>query len=362
MNNHNEMKNILLFLRKNIKIILGPAVVMFLVFLLFSIVDNVRSPLEEDYEESSTHREEQLQNFSSYDIEDLTEEELEEYKSLLHEEGFYFRVYIEHPNAGAFTSSYVIEEIIKKDEVLDLVTSITEMEFTDISPELAIQVSSINNSVIHNVQVSTNDIEFDRVIAEAYLTIINNQEIDFFNDRRVYVLDNQVIPVNVEETDLIEDSPSLADSDLSVVDRFLFALIGLILGLVIGVLLAFAKVKTNNEIGEFYKIKQSDDDLIIDYSGLSLNEYLQNILHAVYYPASNRKAIISENSLPKSLEENFKKSNISIANDISSLENDVLYDEIIIVIEKNVTGKDWYNLQRKQLNIYDETIIKILIY
>lgn len=136
--------------------------------------------------------------------------------------------------------------------------------------------------------------------------------------------------------------------------------ISVVIGLFVGVALAFVLAIFNNKIKYSFTYGWAADDLYLQYDD---EDSPKQISYDMLQSNFNQLAIISETALPTALQnhvENVEGKVVNIVSEISELDLGSQIQEFILVIQKNETSKKWYGRQRQHLNAYRNKAVKII--
>jgi len=156
-------------------------------------------------------------------------------------------------------------------------------------------------------------------------------------------------------------TPTVSQNNgISIRGLMLPTAIAIIIGLMLGIVFAFAWALFNKTIQYGFAYTWSADDLYLRYDH-SDNE--SQITYDMLQSNFHHLAIISEDALPEELAQEIQNTDgkeANIYNEISdiSLENNI--EEFVLVVQRNQTSKDWYHRQRKHLKTYREKSVKIV--
>ena len=289
-----------------------------------------------------------------------------EYTQLL-DQAVRFDFYVENSDGGAFANSNLLESVLLSPAVsseIDAQEKIVPTIKGDIPLKYMLDVSADGSDNSMHITVSTGDYKKNLAIAKILYATVSEKTLPLLNNKNIYMLSE---PHKVE----IEHGPE-ATEEKTGTGALTYAVLGIgvcIGAIVAGILIAFARLFFKKEITDVFSYRKSDDDTLIDLTHLAAEDNKDELAHSIQYPAVGRKLILSEQALPSDLQavliaeeigEDASENKYVFAQDITAVDPQLNFDEIIIVSQKNITAKSWYNTQRIQLENYP-TPIKIIL-
>lgn len=369
MNNLPTLKDVISFIKDNLKIIISTMVVCILIYALglgYTLYTNskvddlgdVPSGIESGSESGSV----------------LSPEKVEKLKK----DSVSFEFYVETKEANQFTNYNLMKQLLIAPSVLG---SIEETAGTKIlpAPNFAVHVSLDHSTYILTLSIGTGNYEDNMAIATAYYDGMKEGTIPFFsNNKSVYMVSD---PMIVSDKLLAEDSEStLAENEgTSVTTMLLLGVVVLIASFILGVIIALAYSMTRKEISDSFSYVRNEDDIILNFHQLNngnQNNKISKIAHAVLHPERSVKVVLTESILDDKIVNELKESisfNTELPvknelagdavviniNDITELNPRIKVDEFIFICEVNKTTKNWYREQRLQMENYD-AIVKVI--
>lgn len=356
MNSELNLNNFKSFFKYNKMTILFFTIIFSIIFLLGSIFLHYNNTEEIN---NNDVNEERLEELGKIDAEDLTSKELTEYKELLSEGAYYFRVYIEHENGGALTAPYLLEEIIQSEDVTNFVEKEAGTKFT-IDPKVSVSVIKQNSNVIMEVQVGTGDKVANQKLADAYFKAFQEEITPFLKNKETYVLSDSIqMRENEDSRDVLNNNLSQG-SERSWIEYILMAIMGSFVGIIFGLFISMLIGILGKKVNSLFEYRNDPNDMIIRFTDSNDNQ--KQLIHSIEYPLNNKKIILSETQLSEEIMDqiNLQDNILQIGNDVSNLDPALVADEIIILINENITSKKWYHSQRVQLKSYN-TNVKIIV-
>lgn len=369
MNNLPTFKDVLAFIKDNLKIIISTMIVFLVIYGLglgYSLYTNskveelgdISSGIESGSESSSV----------------LSPEKVEKLKK----DSVSFEFYVETPEANQFTNYNLMKQLLIAPTVLKNIEEAAGTKITP-APNFSVHVSLDHSTYILTLSVGTGNYEDNMAIAKAYYNGMNEGTIPFFsNNKSVYMVTE---PKIVSDEMLTEDSEStLAESEeTSVITMILLGVVVLIASFILGVIIALIYSMTRKEISDSFSYVRSEEDVILNFHQLNdhnQNEKISKVAHAVLHPEKNVKVLLTESILDNKIINGLKESipfntelpvNNELAgdaviinvHDITELNPRIKVDEFIFICEVNKTTKKWYHEQRLQIENYD-AIVKVI--
>lgn len=150
------------------------------------------------------------------------------------------------------------------------------------------------------------------------------------------------------------------DNGLSVKGLIVPASISIVIGLILGIAFSFMWAIFNKNIQYGFAYGWSVDDLYLKYdNGDNVKQITYDMLQSEFH----HLAIITENELPGDLAQviqNTEGKEADIYKEISDIGLDERIEEFVLVIQRNLTSKEWYQRQRKHLKTYRQKSVKIV--
>lgn len=366
MNNLPTLKDVVSFIKDNLKIIISTMIVCILIYALglgYTLYTNskvdelgdISSGIESGSESSSV----------------LSPEKVEELKK----DSVSFEFYVETNEANQFTNYNLMKQLLIAPSVLE---TIEETAGTKISPapKFAVHVSLDHSTYILTLSIGTGNYEDNMAIATAYYEGMKEGSISFFsNNKSIYMVTE---PVIVSDELLKADSEStLAESEgTSATTMILLGVVILVASFVLGIVIALVYSMTRKEISDSFSYVRTEDDIVLNFHRLNnsnQNEKFSKIVHAVLHPEKKVKVLLTESILDDKIINELKEriqfntelpvknelaedAVIINVNDITELNPRIKVDEFIFICEVNKTTKNWYHEQRLQLENYDANV------
>lgn len=369
MNNLPTFKDVLSFIKDNLKIIISTMIVCILIYGLglgYSLYTNskveelgdISSGIESNSESSSV----------------LSSEKVEELKM----DSVSFEFYVETPEAIQFTNYNLMKQLLISPAISKTIEEVAGTKISP-SPNFAVHVSLDHSTYILTLSVGTGDYEENMAIATAYYKSMEEGTIPFFsNNKSVYLVTE---PMRISDEVLAENSEStLAENnETSLTTMILLGLAVLIASFILGVLIALVYSMTKKEISDSFSYVRNENDVMLNFhqsNNRDQKEKISKIAHAVLHPERRVKVVLTESILDDKIVNELKEiisfntklpinnelagdAVIINVNDITELNPKIKVDEFILICEINKTTKNWYHEQRLQLENYN-AIVKVI--
>lgn len=378
MKNLPTINELISFLKDNLKIILLTIISFLFIFTLgtgYTIYTNNKlegtgedTELIKDIDET-VPLEEQLE---PAEIELILEQ--------LQENAVSFSFYLEKNPAEPFQSANLLKEILISPDVLQNIEEKTGITIEP-STELAVNVNVDPKKLLLSVTIGTGDLETNKILAEAYYTMISEENNSFFDNKSVYIVSEpEVITDKINKETISTETTDSNLNDFSYKRLIVLTIIVIIGGSIFGVILALILSLLKSTVSEIYGFAIKDDDTILNISNLKKNskeELTKQIVHSIVHPAKKIKLILTEEKLDEDIVALLKNesdvyvekntplvyendSAVFIAKNITDISPKTVIDEIVFICKKDKTSKKWYEKQRKLLEVY-KTKIKVIL-
>lgn len=384
MKNLPTIDELMSFLRDNLKIIIISIVACLMLFLAgvgYTVFTNDKI---EDEVQDTSEEDNLLSNVdSTIPIEEQLEpEEIEVIVDKLQEDGVEFSFYLEKESADPFQSTTLLKEILTSPPVIQNIEEETNVKIEP-NPELAVNVDLNSSNLLMTITIGTGDAEKNKALAEAYFTMVSEEQHEFFDNKVVYTV-SQPEPVgnNIIEGENSENGSVVQDvNGVSYTQLIILTVVVVVFGAILGVLISIAKSLFRKEVTEVYGFAMKDDDQVINISNLkdsAKNERAKQIVHTIIHPNEKVKLILSEEKLDEEIISYLQKETrvetvnrnvqldkyddvIFISPSIIEVDPKVSINEIVFICKKNHTSKKWYETQRKLIETYNASIKVVLL-
>ncbi|MGE7367136.1 hypothetical protein ACQKKE_10995 [Desemzia incerta] len=275
-----------------------------------------------------------------------------------------FEIYLEQNNVGQFTNTDLLEDVLNKKDIvteienyanLNLQSILDSSDNTNESLDLnRINVEKHPSTNIMMVSFGVGSKEENLKIAEAYYEWLNTTQFPFFEDKQIYFMSEPGAIETIENASVNEP--------LNFTRVIILTVASLFAGIFLGIILSFFKAIFSKKImyGFSYHWKEKDTFLILD-NDLSTRE-LEN---SIIYPNIGNKVILSErkidNDIVKKINQlTLEKSSLFFDTNVHHINPSLNVDEFVFIIKRKETSKEWYQIQRKQLKNYTNSLVKII--
>lgn len=313
--------------------------------------------------------------------EQLSPEEIKLIVDNLQKNGMKFSFYLEKEPTDPFQATDLIKELLISPSVLKDIEKEINMKIKP-SPELAVNVDLDSENLLITVTIGTGDVKMNKLLTEAYFTMISEERNPFFDNKIVYIMSEpEVIKPNSDNELKSTDILSPNSNNLSFKRIAILTIIVIIAGAFTGIILCLVRSILAKEVSELYGFAIKDDDTILNINSLKIeseSEQYEQIVHSIIHPNKKVKLVLSENNLEEGIIIRIKEESIIqvgrthslpseakglviIANSILDIDPKIDIDEIIFICIKNKTSKVWYEKQRKLLGVYKSKTKVILV-
>lgn len=343
-------KELKIFISYNKRVSLISFGVIFTLFLLlygYNLLSTEEIQMEEEYLSQA-----EIIEILNSDPEDVDSRDLDDIDEALGQERYHFTVLVESISQELISNQHVMKSILIRDDVVDLIEEEVGFDIT-IDPSLITSVYNENNML--RIAIGTGDVVQNKMITQAYYDAFNNGDIPYFDNKSVYLIDNEPF---MEEEETWFDLALIQDEGLSISEALTSIILVIITSVIIAIVIPVIKTIFQKNVPVAYKLEQDEHDKVIDLNNLSVqseNDYLDSIAYTILSSKMISKLVLSQGEImPELLDKlsiSSKKNNqkITIANDIIKTDPSLDIDEIFILVQLNQTEKHWYQNQRIQI-------------
>lgn len=362
------IKDFLVFLKDNLKLILGSMGILLAVIILLFTVNFILPDASEPVEPSSEVSESSTENYerlAEIPFELLTEREVRFLQDYVEATSYKFMFFVENENGEPVGNLNMMRAIFRHQNVID---GIEERLGEELTPDatISINVVSYADSGLFELQLGRKTREESEVLAQELYEMISNNEIPVLNQFNVTPFEDQPIPLTeLVEVDEVDETVVVERNNMEIIrNGIIYLVVGLFGGVVIGLIIAIIKMVFSKKISALFNYEKDFTDKIVRFNHIKGSENLEDkIKQNIIYPINQQKLVIFE-SVPsaktkKMIDNLDMEKNTTIVNDFSDINQSDTFDEVIIISEVNETSKQWYHNQRLQLNGY-ELPIKII--
>lgn len=357
------IKDFLLFLKDNLKLIFTSVAIMivllfgFLVFNFFSQQGGTPTESLETSEEQIDSLDEEFSRLAEVPFELLNTREVTFLQDYVENTAFRFMFFVENESGEPIGNLNMMRAIFRHENIVDQIEDKIGEQLTP-NPVISVNVLSFADSGLFQLQLGREDRESSEELAQVMFEMVENNEIPVLNQFNVSIFEETPIPLReIIEPDEYDDT-AVADRNTSglIRDVIIYSVMGIFAGLFVGILAAIIKMYQSKKITALFNYERDFTDKIVRLN--HLNDAEESIYtkakQNVIYPTGLKKLLLVDNQPQKKVEEFIKTVNqendILIANDFSEINNNYLVEEVIIITEVNKSLKQWYNNQRIQLN------------
>lgn len=339
--------------KKTIGWTIGGFVFLFLLLMTYSLYSTFTDMREE---EELYLSQDEIVAILDREPEEVTAGDIRNIEESLEQNRYAFGVLIEREDQSFYNYPSLITEFLISEEVVNYVES--QINGTILpSPELAVEVSEDSSTRIQEVIIGTGDEEDNRLIAEAYYDAFQEEGlIPPLSDKIIYMMDDE--PFLIEEetwVDLVMAQIQYVSPARAVIGLFIMS----ILGLLAGIILVLLKTFFRKEIPFMYELKRDESDTVLYFNQVKTAEpagKYSKLTHAIMTYPERKKIVLTQNQINDQFAALIseragtdKNEPVLMLNDFEKTPINMHLDEVIILVEQNVTTKDWYKAQRIQL-------------
>lgn len=350
------------FLANNkVKIFIGA-----LILSVLAILSSLFLPILMEQSMEEVADEEQLTQLSSDEDAQASRDYL---TNIYEQEPAEFELFIQLEDGNVFGNSFIFDEYFTSSAVVEEIENETGIEYShtlaheknlrfEKTSQYRGSIAGIRNTstniITIRVQVAESS-EDNFILAEAFSDKILGNEITFVEDLSITVLSEPSIGESLLENQLeMVSSPEVLGT-LSPVESegrsmLLYAIAGFITGLLLTAVLLFIIQLFKTKIT--YAFQYSWD--FSDHHFVVLKEKDKEQFNTIFLtPETNKKLLVAQES-PYVEQLTVNNQKVEYTTGLSRLAlNNAEVDEIVLLVENNITDKDWYNEQYRLAEMYD---------
>lgn len=359
------LKDLWLFIKNNLKLILLTVVSLLIVmigFLLFNyfVAGDTRSTVDQTAEEMEENPStEDFDRLTEVPFELLNDREITFMQDYVEENAYRFMFFVETENNEPVGNLNMMRAIFRHQNVVEMIEANLGEQLTP-DPRISINVVSYADSGLFELQLGRTTRESSEELADVFYNMLLNNDIAVLNQFDITLFEDAPIPlvepVRVEEVD--DDLVVERDNAALLRNLVLYLVAAVMGGLLLGILIAVVKMYFTKTITPLYNYERNFTDRIVRLNHLSDKEKtsVHKAIKNIIYPKQSMKLILINKNLQDKAKEVINRvqlePNVKILNDFSEMDQSELIDEIIILSEVNITPKQWYSDQRVQLAGY----------
>lgn len=301
----------------------------------------------------------------------LTKKELDELQKKI----VSFDFYVENDEAVQFTNYNLLKKLLIAPDTIKMIEEKANSSLKP-SPKLAVNVSLDHETYLLTLSIGTGDYKLNKIISNAYYESFQDGSIPFFENKFVYMAST---PKLHKESAEEKQQGTLVEENIapSLTKIALYSLIVLVGSAILGVIISLISAILRKEIVDSFSYGVKENDVVLNFTNfknVSNEELAIKLGHAINHPLKKVKVILSEQPLEKELvrylKQNEKKQAIDIevnntemvmARDLSEIDPLLPVEEVVLIIKKKITTKNWYKMQRVQLENYNASVKVIQI-
>lgn len=342
------------FLKENIKLIILVTVVTLLAFVGVQLLsDDAPATTKNDHLVEVEFDDELMQEYLNEDFDLLTEIQQGLLLEYLASEAYTFEFYIEDENQNPYTQYRTLKELLTTKEMTQKIEEKVGFKFKPDSKRGVILGLEPGTNLMW-VTVGVGDEEANLAFAQAYLDLLSSEDFNFLENKTIYLINNEPIPVESLETTEPEsvEAPMTGNSSVIVT-----AILAATVGVIAGIIVAFIKLFTSKRISYLYDYDTSEDVRIYKFLSNKNHRVDGDISYAVAMPPHSHYMLLTESALAQdqltALEQTLPTNAVlNRVHDLSTIAvDDQLSSQIVVLIERNKTTKEWYKNQRNKLEL-----------
>ncbi|MGX7109223.1 hypothetical protein [Facklamia miroungae] len=197
-------------------------------------------------------------------------------------------------------------------------------------------------------------------IAQAYANLLKNNKLPFLDKNTVTIIRSpeigEMIPI-----DLVEDVPSKETltpfQTKEAKGSIIYGILGLFIGAMLSIVWSMILHYRKHKIGYAFDYTWSINDLHFIFDRQDSKVTLDKLIQT---PSKNDRVILrqqkhQEPHVQELISADGSKYGLQTAS-LANLDSDHLPNEIVIILDANLTDKDWYNEQRQLAELYQARI------
>lgn len=361
MSSNSAFHDYKIFIKKNLKTIVGTMVITLIVLLSAALFYATKT--EEEVVVDDEYVVEQIlpQIDNSADVEQLSSSDQEVLTDYLNKQSYSFRIYVENEDNTVFTDNELLKQVLLENDLVQAIAEQTDSEFIP-TKDLAVSVFTVRGSEMIQVKVGTGNPEYNQRIANYYYDFIENGNLTLLDDKNIYFVDSE--PIAFEEIyGITEEDQEVEESFQQKVVTYLeiiiiVSLLGVLGGLILGTFISIIKESLNKKIPSIYNFDLFSTNAVVNLDSIpddSVDDETALIVQSITAENKNNKLILSEKPLDAYLKEQITEtastSNKQYYVDIANMENINLenVEEIVILVQTYGTSKKWFEKQMEQV-------------
>lgn len=288
-----------------------------------------------------------------------------------------FEFFVQLEDGDPFTNSFVFDEYFVTTEIIEEVENQTGINYNETltheknlnlikTSQYRGSIAGIRDQSSHVITLRVQagkDAEENLTLAEAFYDMILDKEVPFSSDLNVTMMREPIIGETLTENNLdMVSSPEVLGAIMPVASDsqsiILYGIAGFIVGLLVTGILLFIIQLFRNKITYAFQYSWDFDDHHFLYTNDTNEEQLVNFFSS---PESIKQLVVHQES---SLIQEFIRSNQPIESTTALsrfTDEHANPDEIVLLVESNVTEKAWFNEQYRlaEMNKGQITILQI---
>ncbi|WHZ31951.1 hypothetical protein QNK01_10950 [Desemzia incerta] len=355
------------FLKSYKKVIFSTIILCILLFGSFFVLqkfffDDTQNNLstQEQANDEVIIDEEQAEEYLNADYDSLNETQQAELIQYLNHDAYMFRYYIEDENADPYTEFRAVKEIITTDSIVAEIENRTSLEFLP-DAKRAIRLDYNGDNFIHTFLVGVGDEQANLELATEYFRLFEEQNIPFFDNKRVFLIDES--PMKFQDKEDEETIPSEIEVEpQSTGTSAVLFILTIVIAMVLGVIVSFVHNYLKNSISYLYNYQLINNEKLVKLNKVKPNNEITIIdvlKHTVNSTKVEKLIVSNSDKTNEYAKEVATDSNYHVVSNILDISPTIDVQEIYIFTILNYTKKDWYIQQLQLARNYQVKLIVI---
>lgn len=287
--------------------------------------------------------------FAQYDL------STDDYEQLKKDE-VSFTFYVENDNDTAFMNYNLLKTYLLSPEVLPQIKE--SLNLTYEVPDFFVLNIGRDTTEAMNISIGTGNYKDNKALANRLYDLFENEELEIFSGKNVYNLTEPAKTQSNGANGNIETSAM----QISTANYYVLAALGVVVALVVGIFVALLQNYLKKEYTNTSLIHFKDVDNVVNLSHLHNNDNINEALHhSIIHPRNTGNKLILAQSSQRLDEILNSETSLLVYPSLLDISEDVVFDEVVLLIEKNNTTKSWVNDQKVLLENYSIPVKVILI-
>ena len=273
-----------------------------------------------------------------------------------------FEMYIEYENGSVYTNTLLLEEAMKTDANIQAAEEATGVEISDLIemeektnyPKTARDrgVLGASRNEASNIWVFSSRVGTEKenlAVVKFFYELVETDGLDLLNNKETYIISE---PRILTDEDLSNPESLVTQNEkvvtFNIKNLVISAGISIVGGIMVAVFLLFLQPFFNKKIKYAFNYNWNEEDIFV----MVESENKAGLERAVLLPQSTNKVLLVQEKNEKLDLSSYSEKGLQIIDDITKLNLDKEVDEVVILIQPDVTDRTWYNEQRELLKVY----------